>query len=524
MTGFLMLLALLLPPGVDTDPALHGADRVLSAPNPSSRPIGPARAAVAEGWSQPELLHTLPNWDYWWLNTRIAADTTDTIHVLTSMHNYSVTDYDFYRDVMDVKGNHLLHESGWNGYNQTPILKDAQGRHHYIGQPVIGWFTHRDAGAVDPSNDIHMSTADTYGDIYYSLVDGSTGKFIHYNRPAVTGSMANSWSGETQLCLNSQGHILLAWSRDTHEILLALSVDGGLTFPSPMVVASDFTGQLVKVKMLVDDDDNIHFIWQRNVGTVGQLEYMKLYPNGATAVDITPLTTGSPSVWDPSAGMDHRARIHMVWSTHYEGSGSLYHTVIDGTLDKQGQPSTDAEISLVQEYVFHSNLQKKRYPKFAVDSFDNLHLIFDQGPYGCNTTKSVYYMRRSAPLTANARGIPETTGGTADFMLEAGSDYASRNYLMLSGISGTSPGTPLPGGQVILPLNWDWFTNLSLTLLGSPLFSGFAGTLDGDGAGSAQLAVGPLPAGAAGLTMYFAYCLTGPFDFASNPVDIEILP
>jgi hypothetical protein len=38
------------------------------------------------------------------------------------------------------------------------------------------------------------------------------------------------------------------------------------------------------------------------------------------------------------------------------------------------------------------------------------------------------------------------------------------------------------------------------------------------------LTVGPLPPVAVGITMHFAYALNGPWDFASNPVGVEIVP
>ena len=96
-------------------------------------------------------------------------------------------------------------------------------------------------------------------------------------------------------------------------------------------------------------------------------------------------------------------------------------------------------------------------------------------------------------------------------------------YLMLGSVSGTSPGTVLPGG-VTLPLNWDVFTNLVLDLANTPLFPDFLGTLDGAGRGNAQIFTAPLPPSSAGTTMYFAYALNKPWDFASNAVMVGIVP
>ena len=120
--------------------------------------------------------------------------------------------------------------------------------------------------------------------------------------------------------------------------------------------------------------------------------------------------------------------------------------------------------------------------------------------------------------------ISEATGGTANLTLAAGSTNANRKYLLLGSMSGTEPGIPLPGGNAVLPLNWDLFTNVVLSMLNTSVFTDFMGYLDGSGSGMAQLNLPPLGSGYAGLKMYFAYCLNGPYDFASNPVTIEIVP
>jgi len=128
----------------------------------------------------------------------------------------------------------------------------------------------------------------------------------------------------------------------------------------------------------------------------------------------------------------------------------------------------------------------------------------------------------AAPLAASAETLPEA-GGTIDFTMDAGSAYAGRTYLMLASVSGTSPGLPLPGGLVTLPLNLDWLSFLVLDNLNTPLFTNFSGVLDGAGAGTSQLNVPPLP-GAAGLPMHFAFTTRSPYDFVSNPVLVTFVP
>ena len=128
------------------------------------------------------------------------------------------------------------------------------------------------------------------------------------------------------------------------------------------------------------------------------------------------------------------------------------------------------------------------------------------------------------PLAASGDTISAATGGTIDFDLDAGADRQGREYLILGSTSGTTPGTPLPGGQTVLPLNWDPSTGLMLSMVNTTMFHQFMGTLDPEGKAAAQLAMPNLPAHLVGLTVHFAYTLHQPFDFVSNTVPVTVEP
>lgn len=127
-------------------------------------------------------------------------------------------------------------------------------------------------------------------------------------------------------------------------------------------------------------------------------------------------------------------------------------------------------------------------------------------------------------LTSDVDSIPASTGGSVNFSLEAGSGNGLRNYILLGSATGTHPGIPLPGGAATLCIEWDVFTNVVVVLLNTPVFQNFLGSLDASGQAVAQLNFGPLDPGVAGTRLYFAYCLNAPFDFSSNPKEIEIVP
>jgi len=129
-----------------------------------------------------------------------------------------------------------------------------------------------------------------------------------------------------------------------------------------------------------------------------------------------------------------------------------------------------------------------------------------------------------APLVAD-RTFLHLQGGQVEFIFAPGPAYAGRNYMLLASLSGTDPGTPLPGGLVTLPLNRDGLTQFVLNNITGPWFTGFQGTLDAAGSATAQLdTLGSLPPSFAGATIHFAAATSYPWDFASNPIAVEVEP
>lgn len=129
------------------------------------------------------------------------------------------------------------------------------------------------------------------------------------------------------------------------------------------------------------------------------------------------------------------------------------------------------------------------------------------------------------PLWLDTDSIPASAGGVVEFYLDAGVEKANRNYLMLSGATGTEPGFNLPGGGAHMPLNRDSFTRIMMGLMSTPYLTKFIGALDAQGRAVAVLDTnGSLPPTAVGAVLYFAYCLGHPWEFASNPQAVTIAP
>jgi hypothetical protein len=128
-------------------------------------------------------------------------------------------------------------------------------------------------------------------------------------------------------------------------------------------------------------------------------------------------------------------------------------------------------------------------------------------------------------LATDYTTISTSTGGIINFYLFGGAPNGGREYILLGSISGTYPGFTLPGG-LVLPLNWDAFTDTVIALINTRIFNRFLNALTwGSSSGWAEFNTqGPLPPGYVGTKISFAYCLYNPFDFVSNVVEIEIVP
>jgi len=128
-------------------------------------------------------------------------------------------------------------------------------------------------------------------------------------------------------------------------------------------------------------------------------------------------------------------------------------------------------------------------------------------------------------LSADASSISASTGGVVNFTLETDPSLAGRTYVLLGSASGTTPGTPLPGGGV-LPLNRGPIFQYILSNLNSNFLANFQGVFDASGMSTATLnipfALPPvLPPGS---TLHFAFTTTSPFDHQSEALPISIVP
>ena len=138
-------------------------------------------------------------------------------------------------------------------------------------------------------------------------------------------------------------------------------------------------------------------------------------------------------------------------------------------------------------------------------------------------TGYIYYFQAIGPMSFTDNKISGSTGGSIGIYLDAGLANAGRTYMIAGSVTGTEPGMDFPGGAH-LPLNWDFFSTVVLSLINTPTFDNFMGTLGNTGQAKATFdTLGPVPQ-AVGVIVNFAYVLDSPINYASNGGYVEIVP
>lgn len=95
-------------------------------------------------------------------------------------------------------------------------------------------------------------------------------------------------------------------------------------------------------------------------------------------------------------------------------------------------------------------------------------------------------------LTATPASIDGTAGGTQTFTVRGGAANANTLYAIIGSQSGTAPGTVLPTfGSPDIPLNFDAWTNLSVNLFNTSIYTNTLWFLDGSGEATASFNLPP---------------------------------
>lgn len=140
---------------------------------------------------------------------------------------------------------------------------------------------------------------------------------------------------------------------------------------------------------------------------------------------------------------------------------------------------------------------------------------------GIGTNVRAY--RTARALRADRLALSSSAGGSVNFSIDTGPANAGKLHLLVGSLSGTQPGTP--AGALVLPLNYDAYTALTLSAPNSAFLPGSLGSLDPQGKGASALS---LPGGLTppyGLTAHHAVVVIDAANLSvtlvSNPIGLR---
>jgi hypothetical protein len=155
---------------------------------------------------------------------------------------------------------------------------------------------------------------------------------------------------------------------------------------------------------------------------------------------------------------------------------------------------------------------------FANDGTVALKPSFSDGSAGIITV-------RIGSLTGIPGTVSQAAGGIQNLYVNAGAAHAGEIYLVLGSVTGTMPGTQI--GPFLLPLNFDFYTDLTFQNANTLVWLNTFGVLNSDGRAVAQIAIPPAISGILGIVLNHAYGVIGGGNnlvFVSEAARLEIVP
>ncbi|MBU0756123.1 MAG: hypothetical protein KJ645_13350 [Planctomycetes bacterium] len=133
------------------------------------------------------------------------------------------------------------------------------------------------------------------------------------------------------------------------------------------------------------------------------------------------------------------------------------------------------------------------------------------------------YLKGDDFVLGATEDISAATGGQVCMCLEPPASEANRLYGVLGTGSGTDPGFQWAFAH--FPLNYDVFMEMVIAYWNTPYLDRFMGNLNAQGRSAAIFnTLGPLDSMLVGVQMHFGYVLANPINYASMPIEVNIVP
>jgi len=281
----------------------------------------------------------------------IAVDSTGGLHVV-------------WQDATPGKGQYLYYKRSTDGGVTWTANKKLTWDSRVPSLPNI---------AVDPSGSLHLfwHTNDAaYSDIYYKKsTDGGN---------SWTGNKRLTWTQDNEspeIAVDSSGNLHLAWYSPLGlnlDTFYRKSTDGGSTWTPSKRITFTFGQDSAFPVIIADLSGNIHVVWEEHVWVDDtRIHYKKSSDNGATWSTSKKLSWIAGESRHPRMAIDSSGHLHVV----YFNAPSIYEGL---QYEVYYRESTDAGDTWTAGKRLTWNSVPDEHPAIAVDSTDNLHLVWEE--------------------------------------------------------------------------------------------------------------------------------------------------
>jgi hypothetical protein len=176
----------------------------------------------------------------------------------------------------------------------------------------------------------------------------------------------------------------------THQIFYANSTDGGVTWTEELVSDNIIMAEQHYPCIAIDSKDNIHVTWH-GFGwgvnfTVSNIQYRTRTVNGWQTQEA--ITDKNVSQYAPIITIDSKDNIHIVWGGFGWGVNSDFTNIQYRMKTANGWQTQEA---------ITDKDDSQRYPSMAIDSKDNVHVVWSVWGWGVNTDdRNIQYRMKTA--------------------------------------------------------------------------------------------------------------------------------
>jgi hypothetical protein len=232
--------------------------------------------------------------------------------------------------------------------------------------------------AIDSSNNLHI--------VWHG--SSSASPFFYQIRYAKSTDRGNTWSSPINItsesydqvhpitAIDSSNNLHIVWFGPTSafpyyvQIRYAKSTDGGNTWSSPINITSGNYNQICPI-IAIDSSNNLHIVWYGTSSAsphIYQIRYAKSTDGGNTWSSPINITSGSYDQIYPIIAIDSFNNLHIVWFGYSSAFPNYYQIRYAKSTDRGNTWSSPINIT--------SGSYDQIYPRIAIDSSNNLHIVW----------------------------------------------------------------------------------------------------------------------------------------------------